>query len=144
VNSTDTDPCGILQYNNPSDNVAISYVAFHPNNFLDWDMTVTLGILGLVAEIPPSPPPTNTSAGSPGLPAVFNNSVSTLLTVPPHPPCTQGALSAVLYAAARATDGYERLSQYDCQAVAAFALTQPCPPCPELTAGRAATNSNPG
>src|SRR5215470_2511301 len=42
VNSTDTDPCGILQYNNASDNVAISYVAFHPNNFLDWSLTVSL------------------------------------------------------------------------------------------------------
>ena len=130
VNSTDTDPCGILQYNNPSDNVALSYVAFHPNNFLDWNLTISLGISGIVASIPPSPPgpPTNTSSGSPGLPAIFNNTVSTLLTPPVGPPCSQGALAAVLYCAARATDGYERLSQYDCQAAIAFALTQPCPP----------------
>lgn len=129
VNSTDTDPCGVLEYNNPTDNVGIYYVAFHPHNFLDWDMTVTLGIAGIVAEIvAPGPPPTNTSSGSPGLPAVFNNTVTTLLTKPSGPPpCTQGALATVLYAAARATDGYSRQSQYDCQAVAAFALTVPCP-----------------
>jgi hypothetical protein len=122
INSTDTDPCGILQYNNASDNVALSYVAFHPNNFLDWDLTVSLGVTGVVASIPPGPPPTNTSSGAPGLPATFNKSAGVLLGT-----CTQGAFAVVLYCAARATDGYERLSQYDCQAAIAFALTQPCP-----------------
>ena len=135
VSSTNTDPCGVLQYNNPTDNVAISYVAFHPNNFLDWGLTVSLGILGIVAEIPPSPPPTNTSSGSPGLPALFNNTADSLLTPPGGPPppphCTQGAFAVVLSATARATDGYSRQSQYDCQAAAAFALTRPCPPCLE-------------
>jgi hypothetical protein len=130
VSSTDTDPCGILQYNNASDNVAISYVAFHPNNFLDWRLTVSLGISGIVAEIPPSPPPTNTSSGPLAVPAAFNNTAGALLTPPVGPPCTQGAFAVVLYAAARATDGYDTLTQYDCQAAAAFALTQPCPPCP--------------
>ena len=128
ITSTDTDPCGILQYTNPTDNVAISYVAFHPENFLDWSLTVELGVSGIVASIPPSPPATNTSSGSPGLPATFNNTAGALLTPPVGPPCTQGAFAVVLYAAARATDGYERLSQYDCQSSAAFALTQPCPP----------------
>jgi hypothetical protein len=128
ITSTDTDPCGILQYTNPTDNVAISYVAFHPENFLDWSLTVELGVSGIVASIPPSPPATNTSSGSPGLPAAFNNTAGALLTPPVGPPCTQGAFAVVLYAAARATDGYERLSQYDCQSSAAFALTQPCPP----------------
>ena len=122
LTSTDTDPCGVLQYTNPSDNVALSYVAFHPQNFLDWDLTVSLGITGVVAGIPPSPPATNTSSGSPGLPAVFNNTAGALLGS-----CTQGAFAVVLYCAARATDGYDRLSQYDCQAAAGFALTVPCP-----------------
>jgi hypothetical protein len=123
INSTDTDPCGILQYNNPGDNVAISYVAFHPNNFLDWNLTVSLGVKGIAAEIvPPGPPPTNTSSGSPGFPATFDNTAGALLGS-----CTQGAFAPVLYCRARATDGYEQLSQYDCQAAIAFALTQPCP-----------------
>lgn len=131
VNSTDTDPCGILQYDNPLDNVAISYVAFHPHNYLDWSLSVSLGIIGIAAEIPPSPPPTNTSSGSPGVPALFNNTATALLNPPGHMQhCAQGAFAVVLYTAARATDGYSRQSQYDCQAAAAFALTQPCPPCP--------------
>ena len=123
INSTDTDPCGILQYTNPGDNVALSYVAFHPHNFLDWNLTISLGITGVVASIlPPGPPPTNTSSGAPGLPATFNNTAGALLGS-----CTQGAFAVILYCAARATDGYERLEQYDCQAAIAFALTQPCP-----------------
>jgi hypothetical protein len=121
--STDTDPCGVLQYNTNTDNVAISYVAYHPNNFLDWDLTVSLGVKGIVAQIPSGAPGTNTSSGSPGSPATFNNTVGALLGA-----CTQGAFAPVLYCKARATDGYERLEQYDCQAVIAFALTQPCPP----------------
>jgi len=125
INSTDTDPCGILQYNNPSDNVALSYIAFHPQNFLDWDLTISLGVTGVVASIPPSPPATNTSSGAPGFPATFNKTAGALLGT-----CTQGAFAVILYCAARATDGYERLAQYDCQAAIAFALTQPCPPCP--------------
>jgi hypothetical protein len=123
INSTVTDPCGILKYTNSTDNVALSYVAFHPHNFLDWNLTVSLGIKGIVAGIPPSPPATNTSSGSPGFPAIFNNTAGALLGT-----CTEGAFAAVLYCQARATDGYDRLEQYDCQAVIAFALTEPCPP----------------
>jgi hypothetical protein len=125
VNSTNNDPCGILVYNNPTDDVVLSYVAFHPNNFLDWDLTISRGISGVVASIPPSPPPTNTSSGSPGSPATFNNTAGALLGT-----CTQAAFAPILYCAARATDGYWRQSQYDCQAAIAFALTEPCPPCP--------------
>jgi hypothetical protein len=123
LNSTDTDPCGILQINNDTDNVTLSYVAFHPNNFLDWDLTISRGVSGVIAGIPPSPPPTNTSSGSPGSPATFTNTAGALLGT-----CAQAAFAPVLYCAARATDGYDRLAQYDCQAAIAFALTKPCPP----------------
>lgn len=129
VNSTDTDPCGILQFNNNGDNVALSYVAFHPNNFLDWDLTISLGVTGIVAGIPsippapPSPVPTDTSSGTHASPALLNNTAGALLGA-----CAQGAFAAVLSCAARTTDGYGRQSQYDCQAAIAFALTKPCPP----------------
>ena len=56
--STDTDPCGVLYYSSLSDNVELDYVAFPPNNFLDWDLTISRGISGVVASIPPSPPAT--------------------------------------------------------------------------------------
>jgi hypothetical protein len=49
ISSTDRDTCGILHYTNGSDIVDILYVAFHPNDYLDWDLGVSLGILGQVA-----------------------------------------------------------------------------------------------
>jgi hypothetical protein len=118
--STDTDPCGVLHYTHPSDNVDLSYIAFHPNNFLDWDLTISKGVTGVVASIPPSPPPTNTSSGSPGLPAHFMNSAGTLLGS-----CVQAAFAVNLYCAARAESGYGRQSQYDSSATIAFALLHP-------------------
>jgi len=115
--STDTDPCGVLHYSSTSDNVELDYVAWHPNNFLDWDLTISRGISGVVASIPPSPPATNVSSGAPGLPAAFNNSAGTLLG-----PCVQAAFAVNLYCAARATNGYGRQTQYDSSATIAFAL----------------------
>jgi hypothetical protein len=120
LGSTDTDPCGVLHYGTTSDNVDLSYVAFHPNNYLDWDLTITRGISGVVASIPPSPPPTNTSSGSPGLPAHFVNSAGVLLGT-----CTQAAFAVNLYCRARATSGYGRQSQYDTSDTIAFALINP-------------------
>ena len=115
ISSTDTDPCGILHYTNGSDTVDIFYTAFHPNNYLDWDLGVSLGIMGQVAGLSG-----NVSAGSPGLPADFANSASTLLQT-----CTQGAFAVNLYCFARTTNGYSRQSQYDCSATIGFALLTP-------------------
>jgi len=126
LGSTDNDPCGFLHYNLGSDPVTIDYVAFHPNNFLDWYLRVSRGLSGVVAGIPsvppapPSPVPNNTSSGSPGSPAAFINSASALLGT-----CTQAAFAVNLDCYARATDGYSRQSQYDRSATIAFALTTP-------------------
>ena len=120
LGSTDTAPCGVLHYTNGSDNVELDYVAWHPNNYLDWDLYIYRGISGVAASIPPSPPATNTSSGSPGLPAAFNNSASSLLG-----PCTQAGFAVNLYCAARATNGYSRQSQYDSSSTIAFALLHP-------------------
>lgn len=118
--STDTDPCGFLHYQVGSDPVTIDYVAFHLNNFLDWHLSVSRGLFGTVASIPPGPPPNNTSSGSPGLPAAFTNSASALLGT-----CTQAAFAVNLDCYARATDGYSRQSQYDSSKTIAFALATP-------------------
>jgi hypothetical protein len=115
ISSTDTDPCGILHYTNGSDIVDIYYVAFHPNDYLDWDLGVSLGILGQVAGTNGS-----VSAGSLGFPADFANSASALLDG-----CTQGAFAVNLYCYARATNGYSRQDQYDCSATIGFALLTP-------------------
>jgi hypothetical protein len=114
------DSCGMLHYGAASDTVALDYYAYHPNNYLDWDLTITRGLSGTVASIPPSPPPTDTSSGSEGSPAVFDNSAGTLLGS-----CPQAAFAVNLYCAARATNGYSRQTQYDSSATIAFALTTP-------------------
>jgi len=117
ISSTDTDPCGILHYINGSDIVDIFYTAYHPNDYLDWGLGVSLGIMGSVASLGG-----NVSAGSPGSPADFSTTASALLQT-----CTQGALAVNLNCYARATNGYSRQYQYDCSATIGFALLKPCP-----------------
>lgn len=116
------DSCGMLHYGSTSDTVTLDYYAYHPNNYLNWNLGITRGLSGEVASIPPSPPATDTSSGSPspGSPATFDNSVSTLAGS-----CPQAAFAVNLYCAARATDGYSRQEQYDSSATIAFALTTP-------------------
>jgi hypothetical protein len=122
VDSTTTDPCGILHYNNPGDNVDVQYVAYQPENFLDWNLTVFRGISGGVASLSE-----NTSAGVPfpGVPDDFNNTAGSLMGT-----CPQAAFAVNLYCYSRATNGWSRLTDYDRSATIAFGLTQPCPPCP--------------
>jgi hypothetical protein len=122
VDSTSSDPCGILHYNSLTDNVDIEYVAYQPGNYLDWSLGVVRGTSGGVASTSG-----NTSAGTPSplAPADFNNTVAALIGS-----CPQAAFGVNLYCASRATDGWSRLSGYDSSAAIAFALTIPCPPCP--------------
>jgi len=123
VDSTATDPCGILHYNHPGDNVDIKYVAYQPQNFLDWDLGVTRGISGVVTSLSGS-----TSAGLPfpGVPDDFNNTAGSLMGT-----CAQAAFAVNLYCYSRATNGWSRLTDYDRSASIAFALNKPCPPCPQ-------------
>jgi len=117
VDSTATDPCGILHYAAPTDNVEIDYVAYQPGNFLDWDLGVVRGITGSVAS-----GSGNTSAGTPGVPVGFDNSVSTLMGT-----CTQAAFAVNLDCHSRATTGWSRISGYDSHSAIGFALITPCP-----------------
>jgi hypothetical protein len=116
VDSTSANPCGILHYNGPGDNVDIQYVAYQAGNFLDWYLSVVRGTSGGVAFING-----HSSAGSPGLPVDFNNTVATLIGS-----CTQAAFGVNLDVYSRCTDGWSRLSQYDSSQSIAFALTIPC------------------
>jgi len=121
VDSTATDPCGILHFSDPSNTVEIEYVAYQPGNYLDWSLGVVRGISGGVAS-----DGGNTSEGTPGVPVDFDNTVSSLMGT-----CNQAAFGVNLYVASRATDGWSRLVQYDSSAAIAFALVEPCPPCPD-------------
>ena len=116
VSSTSSDPCGILHYNSTSDNVDIQYVAYQAGNFLDWYLSVVRGTSGQVAA-------TNghTSAGAPGSPVDFNNSVGSIIGS-----CTQAAFGVNLHVYSRCTDGWSRIWEYDSSNSIAFALTIPC------------------
>jgi hypothetical protein len=135
VDSTATDPCGILHYNLDTDNVDIQYVAYQAGNFLDWDLSVVRGICGSVASAGG-----NTSAGAPapGSPVDFNNTVGYLgrMLSTACPACEQAAYGVNLDCYFRGTDGWSRLSSgYDSSQSIAFALTIPCPVCPTCPGG---------
>ena len=114
------DLCGVLHYLTTGDAVDLSYVAWHPNNFLDWSLSISRGLSGEVAGIHIPSPVTHTSAGSPGVPTHFVNAASVLLDG-----CTQAAFAVNLSCSARAESGYGRMSNYDRGATIAFALINP-------------------
>ena len=108
------DKCGMLHYKEGDDDVAISFHATHPNDYLTWSLGVNLGFYGTVASESGS----SSSPPAPENPLVRD--ASELL----HG-CTNGAFAVNLYTAATATDGYARQSQYDRSASVAFALLNP-------------------
>jgi hypothetical protein len=108
------DKCGMLHYKEGSDDVAISFHATHPSDYLTWSLGVNLGFYGGVASESGS----SSSPPAPENPLVRD--ASELL----HG-CTNGAFAVNLYTAATATDGYARQSQYDRSASVAFALLNP-------------------
>jgi hypothetical protein len=112
VGAKQMDICGMLHYKDTSDLVTIEYVATQPNNFLTWGLSVSKGSSGEVAAI-------NGDVNSAN-PDYFYNSVSKLAGS-----CVQAAFAVNLNTYAIATDGYERLSQYDRSATIAFALLTP-------------------
>lgn len=113
VSGVAADTCGMLHYANRSDTVSINYIATQPNNFIDWNLSVTRGFSGWVAG-----DSGNTSTPSPH--GVLNRTADQLLGT-----CNQAAFAVNLYAAARITNGYGRQSQYDRSDTIAFALLHP-------------------
>lgn len=108
------DSCGMLHYKEGDDDVAISFHATHPNDYLTWSLGVSLGFYGGVAS------ESGSSSSPPGAENPLVRDASELL----HG-CTNGAFAVNLYTAATATDGYARQSQYDRSASVAFALLNP-------------------
>ena len=123
------DPiCGFHNYSSPSDNVTLSFVARHPNNFATYSFVTTRG---------PGPgiPAASTggTVGKPGNDGFINIgaftyskdvAISTLLGL-----CSNAAFSEHLDVMATATNGYGTLSGYGATDNAAFALATPCPDC---------------
>jgi hypothetical protein len=112
VSGNIADACGILHYGSTSDIVSIPYIASHPNNYLDWSLSVTRGAS---VAVPPG------ASGHTSANSHYDQTAGALLGG-----CSQAAFAVNLYCAARAESGYGRQSQYDRSATSAFALlTEP-------------------
>ncbi|MDX2505900.1 MAG: hypothetical protein QNL62_15690 [Gammaproteobacteria bacterium] len=142
------EECGFIQYVGAAQ-ALISFQAGHPNNFARVTYRVDRGEKGCrVVEASVSGQhlgPVNLASEGAGSfqktsPCDYQRllSVNTLLTsVKPSEaatcsPCLErAAFAEVLWVRATATNGYSRLDYLDAFDTAAFALTKPCPPCPD-------------
>jgi hypothetical protein len=110
--SSVADVCGVMRYTPPvgtAGNVVLPYRASHRNGHADYSFTVKRGVNPL------TPPSTSGPVGAGTFAPVAT--VAHLMG-----PCTLGAFLEELYVAARATDGWSRLSGYDASGSRAFAL----------------------
>jgi len=122
--SSVADACGFLGYGDPSAPVTLSFHAKHPNNFAVFSWTMVRGLTPLGAfdasnaEVAAATAGIYTGDGVGDFSA--DTPASSLLGT-----CVNAAFAEDLYVAAKATTGWgERLTQYDAQALGAFALEQ--------------------
>lgn len=113
------DECGFLGYDNVNDAVELSFKAAHPNDFATFSFFVRKGVTATV-------PAANTSGmviGSTANYILAGGTYSNTLTAATMVgTCKNAAYAEVLDVDALATDGSNRLSGLDRNAVAAFAL----------------------
>lgn len=105
--------CGVLDYSSTSLTLTLAYTATQPAGFADFSFGLVRGVTGLslVPPLPSGPVP----GASPVTPAP---TVSELLG-----PCPTVGFAADVYVAATMTNGFNRQSQYDAEALIAFVLT---------------------
>src|SRR6185437_2070781 len=101
------DPtCGLLEYTggaaNPTGTVTMQYTASHPDNFATYSFRLSRGVNPL------TPPTTSGQVSAATNPAIVSMSAASLLGG-----CAIAGFGEDLYVAAAATDGWNRLSQYD-------------------------------
>ncbi|MEN3335544.1 MAG: hypothetical protein V7641_4909 [Blastocatellia bacterium] len=110
-----TTDCGMLQFSNKTQKVTIHYVASHPTLFAKYSWAVGKGGKGPLTAVPGA---VINNAPVSLAPFTFEQTVGTLLGT-----CPSAAFYASVYVAAMAINGFGRQSQYDAQAIIAFALT---------------------
>jgi hypothetical protein len=106
--------CQFLKYQNKTENVGITYVAYHPNGFLDhYDLTVRRGISGTkVASISPIAPASVATTQSFMVQALLGDD---------YDQCSFGVW---LHTWPRTRDGYTRIRAYEADDSSAFALVK--------------------
>jgi len=119
INGTAADLCGFLQYS-PSDNVHVSYWAYHPNNFASFNFTIARGSAGIIesASGAVGASPVNGYVRDPS--SVFSKDVPVADLLGG---CRKAAFAENLHVDAWATDGWNTLDYLDANATpVAFAL----------------------
>ncbi|MEP6684991.1 MAG: hypothetical protein ABJA35_17080, partial [Parafilimonas sp.] len=128
--------CGMIQMNSASgglnnDQIDISFIAKHPNNFAVFDFTIYKGSAGAEHQAEGSvsdSPAINVWDKIGGTPEsyAYTAGTSKFTTIKPAykllDGCLEAAFSEVLNVHATATDGYQNLTGYDRSDVKAFAL----------------------
>jgi hypothetical protein len=108
LDGTPADDCGVFRYGPPhSGNVTIPYSAGHPDNFATYSYRLSRG------ATPLTPPTTSGQVSAATNPATVSMSVIALLTQPDGTICDVAGFAEDLYVWALATDGWNRLTQYD-------------------------------
>ena len=112
--------CGVINYGTPTTMVTLGYTATHPANFAFYSFALVRGVT------PVNTPPITLPSNAP-VPATtpITATVAQLMAPPPPPPapCTIAGFAAEVYVAATMTNGFNRQSQYDAEALMGFALT---------------------
>jgi hypothetical protein len=111
---TGADVCGVLHYGtNKALTVSLAFTASQPANFADYSFALARGVteLGPPSVVLPSGP---VSAVASPMTATVANLLGT---------CPTAGFAAEVYVAARMTNGYNRQSQYDAEALMGFVLT---------------------
>lgn len=108
LDGVDADSCGVFRYSpGPAGNVTIPYTATHPDDFATYSYRLSRGATQL------TPPSTSGKVSGATNPANVSISVLSLLLQPDNTICDTAGFAEDLYVAALATDGWNRLSQYD-------------------------------
>jgi hypothetical protein len=108
------DSCGVIHYGVPTTTVTLAYTATHPANFATYSFDLVRGVTNV------GPPPALPSNAP--VPATTPITATVAQLMAPSS-CTTAGFAAEVYVAATMTNGWNRQSQYDAEALMGFVLT---------------------
>jgi hypothetical protein len=120
------EECQFLEYQNKlTDEVAVTYVAYHPNGYLDhYDLNIKRGISGTIVGSLPAPATTPATTPTTQLFTVQNLLRQIIKDGQSYGPYDQCAFAVELHTWPRTRDGYSRIRAYEAHDTSAFALVK--------------------